>query len=598
VIRTISADTYGRIQALEATFEQHCNSIAPALRGTIKFQAEPAAPISLTSSNPSVLRYQPVTFTASLPAGSSGAVTFFDGPVPLETVAVGPEGIANHTTSLATAGPHTISAAYDGTVSAPLTQMVRDNTKSLWFESGAGHFVAQGATASFNDVDDGLRIFGTTSQVDVQGSDVSITIRPPSGETLHTGSYLDTLRSAEIGHAQLDIGGYARGCNKAYGAFDISEIATDALGKITVFNATFTHRCESTDGPPMLGTIHLNGNTGPNPTTTTSTTTRPRAPGQLQASPSQVQFGEQRVGTYGDFEVIEFTNVGDLPVEVTDLYVDGGHVNDFGGTTDCFDVSTLAPFESCRANVLFAPTGLGARATTLRVEADGQTLQISLRGAGTTGYYLAGSRGEVGEFGDAEYYGDATDIPLKAPIISLATTPNGAGYWLLGRDGGIFSFGNARFYGSTGGMRLNKPVVGMAATPTGRGYWLVASDGGIFAYGDARFYGSTGSIRLAQPIISMSRTPSGRGYRFVASDGGVFNFGDARYYGSAAGSGARIVGLASTPTGRGYWMVSNAGRVFSYGDAPQYGDVRSLGVTNVIGINGTSPLRPSGFFGR
>ena len=61
------------------------------------------------------------------------------------------------------------------------------------------------------------------------------------------------------------------------------------------------------------------------------------------------------------------------------------------------------------------------------------------------------------------------------------------GYWEVASDGGVFSFGDAGFYGSTGGMPLNAPIVGMASTPDGLGYWLVASDGGIFAYGDAGF---------------------------------------------------------------------------------------------------------------
>ena len=68
---------------------------------------------------------------------------------------------------------------------------------------------------------------------------------------------------------------------------------------------------------------------------------------------------------------------------------------------------------------------------------------VALSGTGTEGYFLAGRNGEVGTFGDAVFHGDATKFRLAAPIISLATTPNGAGYWLLARDGGIFSFGNA-----------------------------------------------------------------------------------------------------------------------------------------------------------
>ncbi len=55
------------------------------------------------------------------------------------------------------------------------------------------------------------------------------------------------------------------------------------------------------------------------------------------------------------------------------------------------------------------------------------------------------------------------------------------GYWLAGSDGGVFSYGDARSTGSMGGKHLDAPIVGMASTPDGRGYWLVASDGGIFA---------------------------------------------------------------------------------------------------------------------
>jgi hypothetical protein len=63
-------------------------------------------------------------------------------------------------------------------------------------------------------------------------------------------------------------------------------------------------------------------------------------------------------------------------------------------------------------------------------------------------------------------------------------------YWLVASDGGIFTFGTAIFYGSTGNLHLNAPIVGMASTPDGQGYWLVGSDGGVFAFGDAGFHGS------------------------------------------------------------------------------------------------------------
>jgi hypothetical protein len=54
---------------------------------------------------------------------------------------------------------------------------------------------------------------------------------------------------------------------------------------------------------------------------------------------------------------------------------------------------------------------------------------------------------------------------------------------------------------TTGGLPLNAPVVGIAATPDGGGYWLTASDGGIFNYGDAGFFGSMGGQPMVSPVV-------------------------------------------------------------------------------------------------
>ena len=86
---------------------------------------------------------------------------------------------------------------------------------------------------------------------------------------------------------------------------------------------------------------------------------------------------------------------------------------------------------------------------------------------------------------------------------SVPTPPAPVGYRFVASDGGIFSF-NAPFYGSMGAKHLNAPIVGMASTPDGKGYWFVASDGGIFSFGDAKFYGSMGAKHLNAPIVGMA----------------------------------------------------------------------------------------------
>ena len=58
------------------------------------------------------------------------------------------------------------------------------------------------------------------------------------------------------------------------------------------------------------------------------------------------------------------------------------------------------------------------------------------------------------------------------------------------------------------GSPANAPVVGMASAPDGKGYWLVASDGGVFTDGDATFYGSHGAYPLSAPVVGMASVGS------------------------------------------------------------------------------------------
>ncbi len=208
-------------------------------------------------------------------------------------------------------------------------------------------------------------------------------------------------------------------------------------------------------------------------------------------------------------------------------------------------------------------------------------------GAATT---VPAAPNAVHAYGVATAQGSLQSMALHAPVVGIATNPQGTGYWLTGADGGVFAFGDAHFFGSTGALTLAKPVVGVAPTPSGKGYWLVASDGGVFAFGDAQFFGSTGGIALVKPVVGIAATPSGKGYWLVASDGGVFAFGDAQFFGSTAkiSLATPVVGVTATPSGLGYWLVSADGGVFAFGDAQFHGSAFGSGVNDVTGIAATS----------
>jgi hypothetical protein len=213
-----------------------------------------------------------------------------------------------------------------------------------------------------------------------------------------------------------------------------------------------------------------------------------------------------------------------------------------------------------------------------------------VRSTSSRGYWLAASDGGVFSYGDAQFYGSMGGRKLNAPVVAMASTPDGNGYWLVGSDGGIFSFGDAQFYGSMGGTRLDKPVVGMVATPDGKGYWLVASDGGIFSFGDAQFYGSMGGRFLDKPVVGMAPSADGHGYWLVASDGGLFSFGDADFHGSMGGHplDRPVVAIETIPGAGGYWEVAADGGLFAF-DAPFDGSMGGRKLNAPV-VSGGVPL--------
>jgi hypothetical protein len=221
--------------------------------------------------------------------------------------------------------------------------------------------------------------------------------------------------------------------------------------------------------------------------------------------------------------------------------------------------------------------------------------------SGTNGYWMVSSSGKVYGFGSARSLGSVTNLSGK--VIGMASTPNGEGYWVATNTGKIYAFGNAAQYvgvsrygitGLTGSHPLNAPIVGIASLPNGSGLYLVAADGGVFNFGSAQLYGTayslgltglTGSHPLNAPIVGIAVDPAGTGYVLIAADGGVFNLGSAEFNGNTYSLGltgltgshplnAPIVGGAFAPSSngkQGYYLFAADGGVFNFGSAPYEG---------------------------
>ncbi|HYS34498.1 MAG TPA: discoidin domain-containing protein, partial [Pseudonocardiaceae bacterium] len=104
------------------------------------------------------------------------------------------------------------------------------------------------------------------------------------------------------------------------------------------------------------------------------------AAASLTASPAQLSFGNQTVGTTSAAQSVTITNTGNAAAAISQVAVGSG----FGQTSTCG--SSLAAGSSCTVSVTFAPTAAQAYSANLTVasNASDSTLTVPLSGTGTS----------------------------------------------------------------------------------------------------------------------------------------------------------------------------------------------------------------------
>jgi len=203
---------------------------------------------------------------------------------------------------------------------------------------------------------------------------------------------------------------------------------------------------------------------------------------------------------------------------------------------------------------------------------------VAASGTSNGAYWLTDAVGTVSARGGAAFFGDASGIALRAPIVDIAALADGSGYWILGADGGVYAFGAAGFFGSVAHLDLAAPATAIVASPGELGYWIVAQDGGVFALGEAKFAGAASGFVLAEPIVDLAATEAG--YWLLGRDGGVFSFGTL-FYGSLGGSGQRVAEIVGSADGGGYTVVGLNGRLSSFG-SPDFDQAATLSAGEVV----------------
>jgi FG-GAP-like repeat/Cep192 domain 4/Abnormal spindle-like microcephaly-assoc'd, ASPM-SPD-2-Hydin len=103
----------------------------------------------------------------------------------------------------------------------------------------------------------------------------------------------------------------------------------------------------------------------------------------ISLSPTQLNFGSQKVGTYSPPQKVTVTNTGSTTVNVTSVKIAGNNSKDYSETNTCG--SQIGPGGSCTISVTFAPTKTGIRNADAQISdtGGGSPQQVPLTGTGT-----------------------------------------------------------------------------------------------------------------------------------------------------------------------------------------------------------------------
>jgi hypothetical protein len=227
------------------------------------------------------------------------------------------------------------------------------------------------------------RYFHITAAPAVGGQSSSATVAPPVGGTLVAGStYPTTSLSADSSQTYLSVFGPNSICGYLHGSLTVHEITQDASsGAITVFAATYSVVCNTTDTAVFRGEIRWHSTLGYAGLQTTG----------VPAS-GRVSF-DTPTNTNSDPVTFSYSSRGSLPVAVRTPSLVGTGAQAFVITGSTCAGQILAFGESCTVSVLARPLEVGSHEAELvlatDLPGDGIAIPLSVYGSrNTDGLYF------------------------------------------------------------------------------------------------------------------------------------------------------------------------------------------------------------------
>jgi len=101
----------------------------------------------------------------------------------------------------------------------------------------------------------------------------------------------------------------------------------------------------------------------------------------VKLSPTNLDFGDQRVGTISRPQTVRLTNTGSTSLSIGGIAIVGNNFGDFVETTTCG--SSVPANSSCAIDVRFRPTAEGERTASVKVRHNGGGAEaVNLTGTG------------------------------------------------------------------------------------------------------------------------------------------------------------------------------------------------------------------------